>query len=180
MPAMTICQEARLRELRQRALQAAAAWDESKHPRDQAGRFGTGGGSADGNKGRRRSLLHPYHSEWSGDDAGGSRSTAGRRARNSRDRSRDHARKSPGHDERGVPLQNSVTLPDNLQFLVNQIRKGPPAGGKLRIPGHFRPRELIRKIDKIGKADADPYTLHVLGHIRGELERAPEKRGIYG
>lgn len=86
MPAMTICQETRLRELRQRALQAAAAWDESKHPRDQAGRFGTGGGGGTvGNKGRRRSLLHPYHSEWSGDDgAGGSRSTAGRRARNRR------------------------------------------------------------------------------------------------
>lgn len=61
--APTIGQELRLREMRQRALQAAAAWDESKHPRDRAGRFGEGGEV-------------------------GSRSTAGRRARN-RNRGRE-------------------------------------------------------------------------------------------
>ena len=50
---LTICQEARLREMRERALQAAAAaaaWDESKHPRDDDGRFGEGGGGGGGKR----------------------------------------------------------------------------------------------------------------------------------
>ena len=54
------------RELRHRALRAsaiaparveraiAAAWDESKHPRDRSGRFGQGGGGGEGRSRRRR------------------------------------------------------------------------------------------------------------------------------
>ena len=44
---LTIPQEARLRELRQRALQASA-WEEAKHPRDDDGKFAETEGGGDG------------------------------------------------------------------------------------------------------------------------------------
>ena len=218
---LTICQEVRLREMRHRALAAAAAWDESKHPRDRAGRFGegVGGGGRGGRKGKSPLKRYPdqRHTRVADDlldnpnrgipadidrelladivrlaaeqrpTPRNKKNAAKLLARLDKEsgggaaKGKGRPRKSPGPDERGVPRQNSVTLHDNVQFLVNQITSGEAErNGRLRIPGHFKPKELIKKIDKIGPADADPYTHRVLRHIRGALERAPEKRGIYG